>query len=81
MNNEKIKVWNWQRVHGENASVQDWVYQMLGNRITTSDRVNIKIIKSGEIAYVGDYLVWFRDTDELRIVKKDDFEANYERMT
>ena len=80
---EKIKVWNWQRVHNENASVQGWVYRMaIDKRVRVSSDGTITLTDgSGAKAAVGDYLVWFRDTDELRAVGKDDFESNYERMT
>ena len=82
---EKIKVWNWQRIHNENASVQNWMYKMLMDKRITCIKDgsgSIKLLDGSEdIGHVGDYLVWFHDTDTLRIVKKDDFETNYERMT
>lgn len=82
MNGEKIKVWNWQKIHNKAASVQDWVYKMLmAKRITVLDGGAVKILLDGSIAGIGDYLVWFEDTDELKAIGKDDFELNYERMT
>ena len=80
---EKIKVWNWQRIHGENASCQGWVYQMLmDKRITCLPDQSVQLTaEPNTIARIGDYLVWFDDTDELRTVEKEDFETNYVRMT
>ena len=86
---EKIKVWNWQRIHGENASSQGWVYRLLmSKRITVIENDAVKILdgkNTGDIANVGDYLVYFspprQDFEEIRAVSKEDFESNYERMT
>ena len=81
---EKIKVWNWQQIHDKDASAQNWVYQMLmDKRITTkTEQGEIKLLDGSEtVGNVGDYLVWFRDANELKIVGKQDFETNYERMT
>ena len=87
---EKIKVWNWQRVVSEGSSA-DWVYHLLMMKQITcvgDDGNSVKILEgknAGDIANVGDYLVCFcpphQDVFEIRAVKKDDFEANYERMT
>ena len=85
----KIKVWNWQRIHGENASSQGWVYKLLmDKRITVIENNAVKILggkNAGDVANVGDYLVWFcpplQDFEEIRAVAKEDFETNYERMT
>ena len=86
---EKIKVWNWQTIHNENASVQNWVYYLaMDKRITSLEGGAIKIldgINAGSIGKVGDYLVYFcpprQDFEEIRIVSKEDFKNNYERMT
>jgi len=83
---EKIKVWNWQLVHGKNSSSEGWVYQMLmDKRLTCIGDGAMKVIENGSIANVGDYLVLFtvarHGKDELLAVSKEDFETNYERMT
>lgn len=86
---KKMKVWNWQLVHGENRSSAGWVYDLLMNKkIIVMEDDSVKILKganAGDIASVGDYLVYFRpprhDFEEVRAVAKSDFESNYERMT
>ena len=86
---EKTKVWNWQRIHGKNASSQGWMYQLLmEKRITVIENQAVKIldgVNAGAVAEVGDFIVYFcpprQDAEEIRAVTKDDFDTNYEPMT
>ena len=86
---ERIKVWNWQRIHGENASSQGWMYELLmQKKITCIENGAVKVldgVNAGAVAEVGDYIVYFKpprhSTEEIRAVEKDDFEMNYEKMT
>ena len=86
---EKIKVWNWQRIHGQNASSEGWMYNLLMQKqITVIENHAVKILEgvnAGTVAEIGDFIVYFcpprHEHFEVRAVSKDDFDANYETMS